>query len=307
MAGIYYNAGSSDSNLTFSNNTISRCNWGIAPSSATTGDNYNGVIISGNIITNTVNWDDTSDAFHHNGIIAFNGSGTPTMAGLQIYNNYIGGDLGVNQTAYIFLDLNGGSMPSPLIFNNVLENTSSHHPTNGYITGCGSSGGQIYNNTVLGNSTPEGSGAFAVGTGCTVYNNIVVATERGIVAGSGGAPTSNHNVFYNLTCAGGTGCFAVGSNYYGSLSAWNTATRQDGNSSSGNPQLNTSYIPLTGSVAFGLGANLTGLGITALDSDKAGTARPSTGVWTAGAYNSGSSLGNSSPSVSFGASSVAGR
>jgi len=57
----------------------------------------------------------------------------------------------------------------------------------------------------------------------------------------------------------------------------------DKNSSSGNPSL-ANYMPQSGSAAIGIGANLTALAITALDSDMAGVVRPTSGAWAAGAY-----------------------
>ena len=51
----------------------------------------------------------------------------------------------------------------------------------------------------------------------------------------------------------------------------------------------------SGSAAIGKGANLTSLGITALNSDAAGTARPSSGGWDIGAFQYGSQTGTIDP------------
>ena len=59
------------------------------------------------------------------------------------------------------------------------------------------------------------------------------------------------------------------------------------NGSSGNPLLNSNYVPQSGSAAIGHRENLSSLGLTALNSDKAGTQRPATGPWVAGAYQTG--------------------
>jgi hypothetical protein len=242
-------------------------------------------VVAGNEIRDAANWDDVKDVFHHNGIMVFNGSGNPTMAGLAIYNNYIHGDLGINNTAYIFLDLNAaGKMPGPLIFNNLLVNESRKNaPANAYITGCGTGGGQIYGNTVFGHGNSEGEGAFAAGAGCTIENNIVWGTNHGIVTRPGSIPASDHNVFYDLICHG-TGCFAVGRTYYRTLGQWRADTHQDAKSTDRNPRLNADFYPQARSSAVGLGANLTRLGIAELNSDKAGNPRPVTGPWDAGAY-----------------------
>jgi hypothetical protein len=99
---------------------------------------------------------------------------------------------------------------------------------------------------------------------------------------------SDHNDFYNIGgfTSGGNGVTYSGTSY-GSLSAWHTASGFDGNSITTNPNLDANYKLQAGSPAIGLGANLTSLGITGLDSDKAGTSRPSSGAWDAGAYEYG--------------------
>jgi hypothetical protein len=58
----------------------------------------------------------------------------------------------------------------------------------------------------------------------------------------------------------------------------------DVHSTTGDPKLSGTYFPGLDSSAIGLGENLTNLGITALNSDKAGNPRPSTGPWDIGAY-----------------------
>lgn len=97
-----------------------------------------------------------------------------------------------------------------------------------------------------------------------------------------------HNISNNVAgdCAG-----PGGGTQYNTLANWQTATIAGGahpdlNSITGNPSLNTSYIPQTGSAAIGTGANLCSLSITALDYDHGGYARPCpSGAWTMGAWN----------------------
>ena len=48
--------------------------------------------------------------------------------------------------------------------------------------------------------------------------------------------------------------------------------------------LSGAYKLQAGSPAIGAGVNLTSLGITGLDTDAAGVARPATGAWDIGAY-----------------------
>ena len=109
--------------------------------------------------------------------------------------------------------------------------------------------------------------------------------------------------FYGTTSAGGASNTGT---YYNTLSAWQGCvangcpSAHDSHSITANPALNGSYAP---TVAL-TGVNLTSLGITALNSDYNGSARPSTGAWTIGAINQAGSASyvGSSPSPGFYAS-----
>jgi hypothetical protein len=52
--------------------------------------------------------------------------------------------------------------------------------------------------------------------------------------------------------------------------------------------LSATFAPSAGSPAIGAGANLSSLGVGALDTDIAGNVRPSSGTWDAGVYQTGS-------------------
>jgi hypothetical protein len=73
-------------------------------------------------------------------------------------------------------------------------------------------------------------------------------------------------------------------NYY-TLAQWQAmSTSYDPNVSTGNPNLNSSYVPQPPSSAIAYGPNLTSLGVTLLDTDMAGNLRPPTGNWDDGAF-----------------------
>ncbi|MDR3559373.1 MAG: choice-of-anchor Q domain-containing protein, partial [Candidatus Pacebacteria bacterium] len=78
--------------------------------------------------------------------------------------------------------------------------------------------------------------------------------------------------------------------YYTALSSWQADqggcpnSYNDCASVAGNPNLSASHVPNLDSLLIGAGANLTSLGITALNSDATGAARPATGAWDIGAY-----------------------
>jgi hypothetical protein len=277
--GVYHNAGTSDSGVTITGNTINRCNQHIVVATAGSGNGISGTVISNNTLTNAVNWDDgVTNTFHHNGIFVFQGSGG-TITNTSIYDNSIGGDFGVNDTSYIFIDPNGGTITRTTVFNNLLLNGSaSHGPANGFITGLGTSGGAAYNNTIFCN----GAGFSAIKTDAvdTLKNNVISTCSYGIYVNSGTTLAgSDYNVIY------GTNSMYYNGTNYTSVAAWSAGTGFDTHTVTRSPNLNANGAVPAGSSAIGNGTNLTSLGITALDSDYAGNARPSSGAWTAGAYS----------------------
>src|SRR5947199_8826180 len=105
------------------------------------------------------------------------------------------------------------------------------------------------------------------------------------VAGTGvfAANGLNNNAYPSVS---GSRLWKYGSTSYSTLSAWQVATGQDSNAvyTSANAGLDSTYRPPTGSVVIDAGANLTSLGISALNSDKAGVDSPASGPWVEGGY-----------------------
>ncbi len=286
-AGAIYGTGGTNSNITFSGNTIYNCNWGIAVFT-NSGQTLNGVTVTGNNIHDGVNWDDSVDAFHHNGIFVFQGNGG-TINNVQLSDNYIHGDWGLDQTGYIFFDPNnGGTINHTRIFNNLLINESTvHGPGNGYITGLGNTDCAAYNNLIFGNGLSIG---YKSDHPCTFENNIVSSVATGIYTNSGTTLiASDYNNFYNLT-GGSSSLFYAGTNY-SSVATWTKGTGFDSHSVTGDPKLNAGssppYLLQSGSAAAGAGTNLSSLGINALDRDRLGNLRPTSGAWDLGPYLSG--------------------
>lgn len=226
-------------------------------------------------------WDTNSNAWHHDGIHLY--TYDTAINNTQIYNNYFWGDWGGNVTAHIYAE---SDVTNTKVFNNLsigCFNGDGHGGTctnlgvqgNGHISfygAGGSSGNAVYNNTIV-----EQGGGFSL----FVQAQSSFTSENNIFSGSGPAfgsagmvANSDYNVYYNT---GST------------LADIQAASGSDTHSVVGDPQLNTNFTLQSGSAAIGAGANLTSLNIAALDADRAGTARPSTGAWDAGAYSSGGS------------------
>lgn len=288
----------SDSNWTIEGNSFANANqdmqFGFYPAGT-----FTNLYIYGNTATNWVNWDDPGNDYHHNFVHLFTNLPGATLSGnIWIYNNNAVGDIGAHATSLIFLENNnggtGGSMGPAYIFNNVFAKTNANVPTSSGLIAPMQDNGFIVNNTIS-DAGGTGNNAFncinVYGTGWTVENNVLQGCGTYIWQ-EGSAVTANDNVYYGAASPQ----WMFESSLSTSLTSWQSSCHCDAASVTTNPSLNANYQPQSGSSAIGLGANLTSLGVTALDSDKAGTARPSAGAWVAGAFSTtGSATGPSAP------------
>lgn len=284
---LQYDSGTS-SNITISNNQIYNVDHGIAFGGPHSGNTLTNVNVYGNSIHDYANWDTPGDVWHHDGIHiwGYNDDGSDTITGVNIYDNKFGGCIGKNVTAHIFVEANSGSTKNVAIYNNSLIDTCSGADNDGLLT-TGQDGGYIiYNNTFIGTSGDTCAGTSS-SPNVTFVNNVVsgCGTLQYVTSGGGFVAGGLHNNVY-ANCSG-SNCFAYHGSYSGSLSSWQSATGQDASPSTYVTSVNLSAagVPQSGSAVIGAGANLTSIGITALDSDILGVARPSSGSWTVGAYS----------------------
>ena len=290
-AGWCLNGGGGPStNLNIYNNEIYSIDHGVGIGNANTSIN-----IYSNHFHDMANWDTTNNSFHHDGIHLFGVTGA-AINGANEYDNLFDGDMGNNVTAWIY---NEGLDQNINMYNNVAYVAAGRNSCCGVIdffgNGYTGSNNSAYNNVVLGAYTAGTGSCFeaAAQTSVTVKNNIFVGCQN--IIGIDSATTIaavNNNVYEDVGTDQGTGSAANTFSWHGSsfssFTTWKSDCSCDSsgvfatlasinvNSSTGKPQ--------TGSTAIGAGANLTSLGITALDSDILGTARPSSGAWDAGAY-----------------------
>jgi hypothetical protein len=302
FVGIEFNwLNSSATNGEIYGNSVSRNNWGILAAGVKGG--INGLKIHDNDISDAFPWDDWQDGNHHNGIFVFEVGAGSTISNLQQYNNYIHGDMGDictgglnHATAFIFNDYNGGTWVAPLLFNNVLVNTNPNcGPANGMLTVISNSGsGGIYNNTFTG----RGAAINLNGT-FLIKNNIFTKTDLGITNLNGTIGASDYNLFFGLTGANqAPGAVMVDHNssikFFSNVAQWMTSSGFDSHASIVNPNLTANFQLGSGSGALG-GTNLSSLGIAALNVDRAGNPRPTSGSWDRGAYQVGSASGSNAP------------
>jgi hypothetical protein len=283
------------------------------------GDGSNGSSASGvNVYNNTIgphfqDWTAADQSCHSDGMIisAFN-SGS-SFSNSSFYNNTVTSDMcsvpndpGSNCTGWMFFT---GNMANVEIFNNVLVATT---PTSGYesllrlapnsFSGAAMSNFKIYNNVFWGNDSTSGCDCAAIKmdgaeTGFAALNNIFIhfanqafLNEASTFAAIFGKNINNNDYFDVKQF----GVDFTGNQHYSVMSQWQ-GVGFDTNGSTVDPNLSAGYAPQAASVVLGFGANLTTLGITALNSDKGGAPRPPSGAWTIGAYQ-GSSNGPAPPS-----------
>jgi hypothetical protein len=265
--------------------------WHISPTTNANSSSITGMLIYQNDIDSADRWQDPPDAFHHDGIFPYNAGGSgKVITNTQIYGNYFHGNWMSNTTAFIYLSNDpGDTYSNTYVFNNVFDGTGTVALADAPLyMGAATSNVYVYNNSFLGSSgTTGGTAVMTVTstTGLSLQNNIIQNFQGALYA-----PTSttlgtwSNNTYYNVTGTGVCNAWDLNGSCPNTLAAWQTACSCDSASQTANPNLNVNYVPNTGSAVISAGANLTSVGIAALNSDKNGRARPS-GVtaWDAGA------------------------
>jgi hypothetical protein len=293
--GLNYAGGVVINNMTAQNNQIYNVDHGIEVGAGGSDSRVTNIILKNNDIHDFQSWDDAGVGNHHDGIHEFAYNPGDVVIGYQVNGNYIHGDFGYNMNAAIYQE-SENQTTGTLYFNNIIVDQSLvTHPG-----GCGeicfiNTGAGVYNNVI---TAPTGHGTVGIipyRDGNIIKNNIIFSIGEATGIGSGATikgSTWDSNNYYNI----GSG----GWNQH-SFSGWQTATGGEANSSNTNPNLDASYHPTSSSTAIiHHGCNLTTImGVTALDTDKAGTVRPdatgcqspgNSAAWDMGAYNYGSSV-----------------
>ena len=113
---------------------------------------------------------------------------------LTVANNYIYGAFGLDYTAGIFTETNGGTNANQQVYNNVLAMTTTTQSSNGAIDVQMGASGLLANNTVVGIGSANGGTGINIisGSQLTQKNNLVQgfqymeSTSAGVTFGSGG-------------------------------------------------------------------------------------------------------------------------
>lgn len=244
---------------------------------------------------------------HHDGIHFYGGSNgvvTGINTNIQVYNGLFDGDWGFNNTANIFSE-DGQNW---VIFNNLFftSNNALNFPlSNGVFNNANGPSAnrslKFYNNTIIWTQSTQGGfvlSPFYSGT-VDVRNNIIINTTNAgstsLVSRNAATGTWNFNMYSANNP--GSGLFGNSSSCCTwTYAQWKANKGADANSpaiGTGTMSVNASTgIPSAGSPVIGAATNLSSLGIAALNVDRNGNARPSSGSWDAGALNSGTSVTN---------------
>jgi hypothetical protein len=281
------------------NNYIYNMDWGIGSS----GNGARALNVHDNHFGSTTNWDTINDSFHHDGLHFYMNSAADSL-GINIYNNLFDGDWGTCcATAFIFTETTNPQNFN--VYNNVaVQKAGNQFP----LFEIGATTGGIYNNTFVAGAAPTYNVPCLVmyGTGFSVQNNafthcgqwmvmqsgftatVIDYNFYGDIGGSGNSPWSylgtGVNSFVSWQQAGGGSCPGTGFDCHG-----------------GNPLslgLTSLGLPTALSSILGNGVNICGTGgcsgaMSSLSKDTSAgatrtpSARPTTGAWYAGAYNSG--------------------
>jgi hypothetical protein len=287
--GLLFEWDGGESNLVITGNTWTGINQDIEMG-PTAGGSFTNVQVDHNTCGDWNNWDEPGNGFHHNFFHPFtNVSGSSLVGTLQIYDNNCQGNMGSHATSMIFLENNnggaGGTMGTWYVFNNLFHKTNANVPTSSGMVAAQDAAGFLYNNTFLDAGGSGGNSyvsfhAYSSGMPWTVTNNVFSGGGY-MIYDQGNAISGNDNVYFNSPS--GTP-WIRGSTFISSLATWQSDCSCDAASVTTDPKLDTNMKLQSGSSAIGLGTNLTSVGISALDSDLAGTARPSSGAWDSGAY-----------------------
>lgn len=288
---IYERYGAADNDIQVYNNNLYNIDHGFIFAGTNSAVASN-IRFYNNHVHDYANWDDTAGGNHHDGVHAF-GVTNARATDVWIYNNLFDGDTGSHPTAHVFFEYAGSSTPwtdtlgFAKIFNNVFMTSNAVTPIGGMLRYSGGTGGQIFNNTLIGIA---GIGETCVRLDATTdvsfQNNVMTNCDHPLLIGASGrvvfgAGSIDYNVY---------GPAATTSGWYFNVFAdtfvrWQAICACDAHGvKTSLTRLNSTGTPQSTSAVIGAGANLAGLAISPLNSDKAGVPRPATGAWDAGAF-----------------------
>jgi hypothetical protein len=272
------------------NNDIYNSDHGIAVAGSAASGTLTQVLLHDNHIHDHANWDTTANTWHHDGIHFYGAQSAATESG-DVYNNLFDGTTSNswNETASVFMEQNA-NIAQARIFNNVFAQTPPASGGNGSISLTSPNTGAytIVNNTFSYGGAP----CFNV----YVYSAVNVTFENNldnncfVWFNNSSVAALDYNVYAAITGEP----WRWNANYETTFASWKSDSGEGSNSyaTSGSAGINSDYSLQSNSPAVGRGANLTSLGIAALNADVMGNSRPASGAWDAGARQYANSSSN---------------
>jgi hypothetical protein len=265
-------------------------------------------------------WDDTTGGnhYHHDAIHFWT-----TQAGgyyACIYNNKFHGNSG-NEVSSIFT-MEAGATAGSAMFNNIVDQTAGNCGDGAFGifngdpgTASNGTGHLILNNTVLPGAGCTTDFGIAEASNVTLENNLGLSNGNYVYQSSPvtAIVTADYNSWQMPAGGNPFWCSAGGGI---SFSTWKSSCGFDIHGQNASIAINSDFTLPSGSAAIGAAANLTSLGITALDKGAPQTfgaggscgtgcgVRPSSGAWDAGAYASGSTTAGNGPNAPSGLTAV---
>jgi hypothetical protein len=302
-SGAFFDYAPSSATFEMSFCTAYNTNWGGASGDHGASSTLNGLLVHDCYFYNWQSWS-SSDAgvqaaLHHNGFYGWAESGG-ALTNVTFYNNFCGPGYTTTQaSAGLFVSGNAGGI---LIYDNTLIADSTGTPGDGlifvWVHNGNQTGARIYNNTMVGAGFGNGINVYSGnGPSITTYdvkNNLIVGMGTAIARFNSGDSTliADNNLGYNLLSGQAYSNSSNASGNFMTFAQWQSAG-YDAHGSSGNPNLNGSYVPQAPSAAIGSGINLSSFFTT----DLAGSSRPpSPAAWDIGAYEH-VSASNSAPVI----------
>jgi len=263
------------SNLFVYNNFGGDCGEGVFVIGPPSSGFMTNVLIYGNTFYHTATWAGQPN-IHENCMHIYAVATGSRLDGLRVYGNEFSGTMGGTMTAMLFIE---GYVYAPQVYDNLFLPLSTTYGGNGYLTLKGATNALVANNTWIGKGVGTAIGTTGFGGGMDgghVYTNNLINSVQTMVSDPDRSMLAcDYNCYWPDSSAAFEG--------FRTFSQWKSAFGVDAHSKMQLASLDAGFVPTpSDTAARAQGVNLTGVFTT----DFNGNARPSTGNWSIGAFES---------------------
>lgn len=337
LSNAYYANGTAAGTISIHDNVIHDVGWAIliqGPATGTVENIFNNYLyninhgfsssganqftanVSSNHFGAMANWDTSTgncvgggvgNCYHHDSVHLYGSFNSATK--YNIWSNLYDQNDGVNNTAHIFIEDGVSGITD---FNEVHIQYPGNYLNDGFVTATNGFGTSLrfLSDTYVGDPTVNGMSCTRLGGSALVVENSVYSGCNNLISVEAGSTvTIDHNTYANQGTGGNSRWNWEASGPTNTFATWQSECGCDANSSyQTSAGFDANGVPMGGSPLLGAGANLTSLGIAALNSDTSAgnsrtpSARPTSGNWTIGAYQN---VSGGTPIVSLSPSPLA--